>query len=223
MTEIKDKDFIEIEYTGKCEDIVFDTTNEEKAKEQDIHNENTAYGPVVICVGQGQVLKGLDKNLPGKETEKEYTIDIPAEDGFGKKDASLLKLIPKKAFDQQQIRPMPGLEVNFDGYRGVVRTVTGGRVIVDFNHPLSSKELSYDIKINRVVTDKKEQINSIIELMFHVGKDKVQTEIDENNKATIAVDKAGQLNEQSLEKLKNKILDLIDLKDVEINVKKPDQ
>ncbi len=59
---VKIKDFIEIEYTGKlkAEDIIFDTTDEKLAKENNIHQENSNYGPTIICLGENQILKGLD-------------------------------------------------------------------------------------------------------------------------------------------------------------------
>ena len=62
---IQKNDFIEIEYTGKTKDegIIFDTTDEKLAKEQGFLQENAAYGPVIICVGQNQVISGLDNGI----------------------------------------------------------------------------------------------------------------------------------------------------------------
>ncbi len=34
------------------------------------------YGPVVVCIGEGQLLKGLEDELEGKEIGKEYTIEL---------------------------------------------------------------------------------------------------------------------------------------------------
>jgi len=95
MEKVSKKDFIEVEYTGKIKDgnIIFDTTDEKVAKENNLEA-NSDYGPVVICIGEQQLLKGLDKNLEGKDIGKEYDIDIDPEDGFGKKNAKLIQLIP---------------------------------------------------------------------------------------------------------------------------------
>ena len=72
MTQLKEKDFIELEYTGKLKDdnAIFDTTDEKIAKDNDLFQENAEYKPITICIGQGQIIKGLDQSLPGKETEK---------------------------------------------------------------------------------------------------------------------------------------------------------
>ena len=45
---------------------------------------------------------------------------------------------------------------------GIVRAVSGGRIIIDFNHPLAGRNLVYDITINRIITNDKEKIQAII-------------------------------------------------------------
>ena len=104
---IKKGDFVELEYEGKLkeEGIVFDTTSEEAAKKQGIYSQNSTYGTIIVCVGEQQVLPGIDKALEGKETEKEYDIEIAPEDGFGKKRSDLLKLIPTSVFKREKIQP----------------------------------------------------------------------------------------------------------------------
>lgn len=163
---IKNKDFVEIEYTGtiKEENIVFDTTDKELAKKNDIFNENMEYGPVVICVGEKSVVGGLDKELEGKEAGKKYSVELEAKDAFGKKDVKLIQLIKSNKFLKQNIQPVPGLQVNIDGTIGIIKTVSGGRTLVDFNHPLSGKDITYEIKINRIVTDDEEKLRSYFKL-----------------------------------------------------------
>jgi len=160
---LKEGDFIEVEYVAKLKDkdVIFDLTDEKLAKERNIYNPNIKYGPVIICLGQNHVLPGLDKNLIGKDIG-EFTIDLSPEEGFGKKDPKLIRIFPTSVFRNQKINPMPGLQLNIDGKVGLVRSVTGGRTSIDFNHPLSGKELSYKLKINRVVKDPKEKIDSLL-------------------------------------------------------------
>ena len=145
---IKEKDFIEIEYTGMTKDnLVFDTTDEKLAKKEGIAQPNAIYGPTVICIGQGQVIEGLDKQLIDKEIGKEYTVELQPEEAFGKKSAQLIQLVSTRKFKQNEIMPQPGLQVDIDGMNGIIKTVTGGRTLVDFNHPLSGKVIEYKFKI----------------------------------------------------------------------------
>ena len=73
-----------------------------------------------------------------------------------------MQLVSTANFKKQNIIPYPGLQVNIDGILGIIRTVTPGRAIIDFNHPLSGKNLIYKIEIKRIVTDVKEQLDSLI-------------------------------------------------------------
>lgn len=185
MTKLKKQDFVEIEYTGKLKDdnIVFDTTDEKIAKDNGLFNEKHKYGPVKIMVGGTQVLPGLDKFIEDKEPGT-FKVELKPENAFGKKNAKLLKLLPKSLFTKQEINPVPGLPVSIDGAEGIIKTVSGGRCIVDFNHPLSGKELEYDLKINRIITDEKEKVESIIELQL----DKKDFDLNiEGEKVTIAL------------------------------------
>ena len=223
MAKLNEKDFIEIEYTGiiKEDNVVFDTTDENLAKEEGIYSSRMIYGPVTICIGEGHVLKGLDKELIGKETGKEYEIEVPCEDAFGKKQASLLKLIPLNIFKRENIKPVPGLQIDIDGFRGIVKNVSGGRVIVDFNHPLAGKDLVYKVKIIREVTDDNEKISSLMQLMFNIKKDDVKVTIDNDKKAVIEINKRIGANDKFVSNLKERIQKLVDIKDLELKVEEP--
>lgn len=168
MAKCKKKDFVELEYTGmlKKEGNVFDTTIEQIAKTAGIFKEGVKYEQVVICIGQNFVVNGLDKELEGKEVGRKYKVEIDQEKGFGKKDSKLLKIISKGKFTKEKINPFPGLVVNVDGTNGMVRSVTSGRVIVDFNHPLAGKDLIYEFKIIKIVKDIKLKVSSVFKVLL---------------------------------------------------------
>lgn len=160
---IKKNDFIELEYTGRIKDgnIVFDTTNEKIAKDNSLFNEHIKYGAIIICVGQGLLLKGLEEAIEGKELGK-YIIELSPENAFGKKNAKLIQLVPLKKFIEQEINPVPGLQINMDGIIGTIKKSGGGRVIIDFNHPLASREVIYEVELKRIVNDVKEKVQSFL-------------------------------------------------------------
>ena len=170
MAVVKKHDFVEIEYTGRIKEdnTIFDTTEEKVAKENGVYSKNADYEPAVICVGESNVLKNLEEQMIGKEAGKEYTFEIASEDAFGRKNAKLIQLIPTSKFRQQNIQPVPGLQLNIDGVFGIVKTVSGGRCLVDFNHPLAGKDLIYNVKIKRVVEDNKEKIKSLLKMHLSI-------------------------------------------------------
>ena len=162
---VQQGDFIQIDYTGTDADTntVFDTTQRAVAKEHNILNPNMAYEPLILCVGEGHILPGLEKQLINAEIGSTQTIRLEPEEGFGKKRSDLLKLMPKKLFDKQQLRIYPGLEVSVDNQRGVIKSISGNRVIVDFNHPLASHTLSYTITIHKKITDVQAQVQTLVQ------------------------------------------------------------
>ncbi|MAG15509.1 peptidylprolyl isomerase [Candidatus Woesearchaeota archaeon] len=164
---LKEGDFVELDYTGKIleGDIIFDTTLEDVAKQNNLHDPKAKYEPVIICLGKNHVIAGLDKNLAGKEIGKTYVFEIPPEEGFGNKDPKKIQLISTSKFREQKITPMPGLQVNLDGILGTIKAVSGGRTIVDFNHPLSGKDLKYEVTVKRIVTDLNEKIDATLKLL----------------------------------------------------------
>lgn len=206
MSIIKNHDFVEIEYTGRIKEdnSIFDTTKENVAKENGIYDKDAEYKPMVICVGEAYLLKALEDELVGKETEKEYAFEISADKAFGRKDAKLIKLIPLSKFRQQNIQPFPGLHLNIDGVLGTVKTVSGGRCLVDFNHPLAGKDLVYDVKVNRLIEDVKEQIKCL--LKSHLQINDAEIELKEENVEIKAKNKISSESEAMLKKSINKII-----------------
>lgn len=214
MPKTKKNDFIEIEFTGKIKETnqIFDLTDEELARQNKIHNPNAAYGPVIICLGQNDVIPGLDEQLQKKELNKTYNIDIEPEKAFGKKDPKLMKLVPFSVFKKQNIRPFPGLQININNMIGVIRTVSGGRIIVDFNHPLAGRTLTYQLKINKIITDTKQKLNATLTL--HIKNPKFEIK---NSTAQIH-----NIPEQIQEIYKKRILETIpEIKKIEFLPKPP--
>ena len=166
---VKEGDFIRLEYTGKVQETgnVFDTTDEDVAEEAGIKLDNKSYGAIPIVIGGGHVLKGLDEALIGMEEAEEKTVEITPEEGFGLRDPKLLQLIPMGEFKKQGMKPEVGMAITSDGTTGIIRSVSGGRVRVDFNHELAGKNLEYSIKVVKVLEDDIEKVKSMIELHYN--------------------------------------------------------
>jgi len=208
--KLKEHDFVELDFVGKIKDTneIFDLTQESVAKLNNIYNPKFSYKPVAVCIGENNLIKSLENSLIGKEKGK-YEIEIKSEDAFGKRNPELLKLVPSKIFKKENLKPFPGLNVNIDGNIGTIRTVSGGRIIIDFNHHLSGKDLIFEIEIKRIITDKKEKLDCLISKI----SSKYEIKIEEN-KADIKIN----LNEKNKNLLKEKILNLIpEIKEVNFN------
>ena len=70
---LKDGDFVLVDYTLKVKETgqVIDTTREEVAKEVSIHRPDKTYEPMLVVIGAGWVLKGLEERECMKSPELE--------------------------------------------------------------------------------------------------------------------------------------------------------
>jgi len=180
---IKEGDFVLVDYVGKVKDSgeIFDTTIEEEAKRADIYNERTKYGPMLVIVGERWVVEGLDKSLVNKKEGEEYTVEVPPEEGFGRRDSkkivtTTVRKLRKAGYEGDLA---PGVVLNVNGSPAIVRAVVSGRVMLDFNPPLAGKTLVYDVKIRKVIRDRKEKIASLIER--HLKQDMEGIVVEEEN------------------------------------------
>jgi FKBP-type peptidyl-prolyl cis-trans isomerase 2 len=175
----KKNDFVEITYTGMTNGEVFDTNVPEKAKQI---NPNAEATPLMACIGLKMVITGLDEDIENKEIGKEYKVTIPKEKAYGNRDQKLVKLIPKKVFLEHKMNPVPGMSVAMDNQMAKIVSVSGGRVLTDFNHPLAGKELEFTYTINKKLTDLKDKISALQKTFF---RQEFEYTIDEKAKKII--------------------------------------
>jgi peptidylprolyl isomerase len=165
-------DFILMEMTGKAEETgeVFDTTNEDIAKEKGIHREENTYGARLVVVGEGWVLRGLDARLRGTKPNEQTAIEIPAAEAFGDRDSNNVQIIPYRVLRSKNVNPIPGAELEIDGRQAIIRSVGAGRVQVDYNHPLAGRKIVYDVKVTEIIEEEKAKVKALIGRRF-VGVD----------------------------------------------------
>ncbi len=179
--------FVKISYTGKLkEGRVFDTTDEAVAKKEGMHDPKKIYSPISVIVGEGQVIAGLDKALKNMNAGQKKTLEIPPEEGYGKRDPARVELIPMRFFKQQNMRAIPGMPVEIDGRHGRIQTVAGGRVRVDFNSPLAGQTIVFDVNVESEAKTDKEKIDYLVERSFNDAKEfDVKTDAKKNASITL--------------------------------------
>jgi len=165
---VKKDDFILIDYVGRVKQTgdLFDTTLEDVAKAENAYRENALYEAMLVVVGEGWVVEGLDERLAGVEPEKPTTIEIPPEKAFGPRDPSKIRSIPLRRLRNQKITPIPGMQIELDGRLAVIRSVGAGRVQVDFNPALAGKTLVYEVTVSRILAGKDERMGALLHRRF---------------------------------------------------------
>ena len=165
---IAEGDFVLVEMTGRAveTDEVFDTTDEELAKEEGIHDENKTYGPKLVVVGEGYVLKGLDDRLPGLKLGETAEVEIPPEEAFGVRSPENVRTLPYRNLRSKGINPVVGQQIELDGRSAMVRSVGAGRVQLDYNHPLAGRKIVYHVKATERYEGDEDKIRSLIGRRF---------------------------------------------------------
>jgi FKBP-type peptidyl-prolyl cis-trans isomerase 2 len=161
-------DFLLVEMTGRAVETgeVFETTDEETAKSEGIHSEERTYGPKLVVVGEGWVLKGLDDRLPGLKVGEAAKVEIPPGEAFGERSAENVRIVPYRNLRSKGVNPVIGQQIELDGRSPTVRSVGAGRVQLDYNHPLAGRVIAYDVAATKRFEGDEEKIRALIGRRF---------------------------------------------------------
>lgn len=142
MTDAKSGDKVRIHYTGTLEDgSTFDSSE--------------GRDPLEFTLGSGQVIPGFDKAVTGMVVGEEKTVEIPPEDAYGAHNpagrqafprANIPADVPLEIGTRLQMQTPEGRAVQV-----VVAEVGEDEVILDANHPLAGKALTFAIELVEIV------------------------------------------------------------------------
>ncbi|MFB6116211.1 MAG: peptidylprolyl isomerase [Candidatus Nanosalina sp.] len=213
---MEEGDLILVDYVGKTsEEEIFDLSNEERAREEDVYSEQVDYQPIPVLIGSGYVIEGLGEALKEMEVgERRENVEIPSEKGYGGRDSDKIQTYPEKEFKKQDVSVRVGDEIMVGNRKGKVISKGSGRVRVDFNHPLSGKDLVYEVEVLEKIEDDEEKAKQIFR--YRLGHGDIEFEDD-----TIIIDHdieghSHQLPEDMKEELREEILENTDFKEVTI-------
>lgn len=161
---MQNNDFIILRYSGKVKE-----TGQEFDKSED----------TPIIVGANYTIRGIEDVLKEMNVGEKRAIEITPEKGFGEKDQKLIKLIPISEFRNQKTKPIPGMIVSIENTRGRILSSSGGRVKVDFNHPLAGKNLIYVLEVKEKIENPEDKIKMIINIYTRIEKDKLDIKIND--------------------------------------------
>lgn len=138
MKTVEKGDKIALHYTGTLSDgSVFDTSE--------------GRGPLEFTVGSGEVIVGLDNELPGMRVGDKKTITAVAEEAYGPLHENARQPVPRDQFPDDV--PMEvGTTLQMQTPEGGIVMVTIAEVgeesvVLDANHPLAGKDLTFAIEL----------------------------------------------------------------------------
>jgi len=158
-----DNDFVLIEYSVRVKDTgnLLDTTSEELAKKENVYDPEKLYGPTLIVIGRGWINPVVESEIRSMSVGEERVVEVPPEKAYGVRDPDKVKVFRLADFKRRGIDVRVGEVIDFGGVQGVVKSISGGRVVVDFNHPLAGKTLVYTIRVVAKLEDLVDKIRAL--------------------------------------------------------------
>jgi len=105
--------------------------------------------PISVLVGHGNVIRGLEEALRGREAGENFNVSIGPEQGYGLRHEGMVQRVPRKHFKGAKL--VPGQQVVLptpQGQRAMTIQKVGMSVVdVDLNHPMAGKDLHFDVEI----------------------------------------------------------------------------
>lgn len=107
--------------------------------------------PLDFTVGAGMMIAGFDKAVDGMAVGEKKKVTIPAQDAYGEADQNLIFKVPADQI-QGEGQPQVGEQImvrfeNGEEMPFMIVDVTESEYTLDGNHPLSGKDLIFDIEL----------------------------------------------------------------------------
>jgi len=122
-----------------------------KDKDGNIIDSSEGRDPLAYIQGIGNLIPGLEQELEGKQKGDKFSAVIPPEHAYGKRDESLIRVVPKSGFqgdEEMTIGMQVQIETSEEGMAIATLTkIEGEDVTLDLNHPLADIDLYFDIEV----------------------------------------------------------------------------
>jgi peptidylprolyl isomerase len=137
MSTIEEGHTVVFHYTGKLDDgEVFDSS--------------AGRDPMEVQIGAGQIIPGLESGMMGMSEGETRTVTITPEQAYGEYDDNLCHQVQRDQFeDPDSIEVGMLFRVPLGDDRSVTATVREAgeeHVVLDLNHPLAGRELTFEVE-----------------------------------------------------------------------------
>lgn len=119
--------------------------------------------PLVFMFGRGQIIPGLENAITNMSIGEKANVVVKAEDGYGEYNAEAKQEVPKDQFagiDLELGMTLYGQGEDGGTVQVVVQEIGDENVIIDFNHPLAGKELTFLVIVNNIREASAEELMS---------------------------------------------------------------
>jgi peptidylprolyl isomerase len=111
--------------------------------------------PLRFTVGSGEVIQGFEEAVAGLGVGQSTTVTLSPEDSYGPRYDDAVQTVEADNFAEGQ-EPFVGGMVSIVAPDGTtlaaeITSVEGNEVVLDFNHPLAGKALTFELTLVEVI------------------------------------------------------------------------
>ncbi|UCD58741.1 MAG: peptidylprolyl isomerase [Candidatus Hydrogenedentota bacterium] len=142
MAQAKIGDSVKVHYTGTLDDgTIFDSSVDRE--------------PLEFTLGEGQVIVGFEEAIVGMRPSESKTTTVPANKAYGPHNPEMVVAVDRDRFPEH-LEPKVGQQLQMRQAQGQVIVVTvtevsESSVMLDANHPLAGKDLTFEIQLVGIV------------------------------------------------------------------------
>jgi len=142
MAQAKSGDTVRVHYTGKLDDGT-------------VFGSSVGREPLEFTIGEGQIIPGFEQAVIGMNEGESKTVRVTADQAYGPRREEMMVEI-----DRSQVPAGLELEIgqmlqmqqpNGRMVRVIVANISETTVLLDANHPLAGKDLTFDIQLIQIV------------------------------------------------------------------------
>jgi len=135
--EISEKTLVKLNYKGALDDgSVFDTSEGRE--------------PLEFIFGLGMIIPGLEDGIKGLKIGDKKSVKVSHDKAYGPVQAEAMQEVPKDQLPKDAPLEV-GMQLAAQGPQGVIPVtiaeIKEDIVVIDFNHPLAGKDLTFDVEI----------------------------------------------------------------------------
>jgi peptidylprolyl isomerase len=138
MKKVENGKYVKVHYTGKF-------------KDGEVFDSSTGSTPLEVHMGTGGVIPGFEKALIGMSENERKTVVITPDEAYGERDEEMEQSFDRSEFPDDfgaKQGEMVVLESEEHGqFPAMVMSIDSDKVVLDMNHPLAGKELTFDLEI----------------------------------------------------------------------------
>ncbi|MDO8847043.1 MAG: peptidylprolyl isomerase [Coriobacteriia bacterium] len=110
--------------------------------------------PLTFTLGEESVIPGFEAAVAGLAVGESATVTIPSDEAYGERHPEAVQNVPMDIFADME--PEVGMVIGVQSPDGqqmaaTIAEVLDGHVVLDFNHPLSGQDLTFELSLVEIV------------------------------------------------------------------------